>query len=113
MFLLSEASILLYSSGHVRGRRVDAKKHRQMLEEYIKESDQKSGDSGYDDGLEEEDDAIELLGKNGTCHFLSQIHLQNLLKNKFKSIYVDILWIEIAYCKSGHLNWGASYMRCI
>ena len=56
---------------------MDAKKHRQMLEEYIKESDQKSGDSGYDDGLEEEDDAIELLGKNGTCHFLSQIHLQN------------------------------------
>ncbi|XP_022341487.2 uncharacterized protein C8orf34-like isoform X3 [Crassostrea virginica] len=51
----------IVSSGHVRGRRVDAKKHRQMLEEYIKESDQKSGDSGCDDGLEEEDDAIELL----------------------------------------------------
>lgn len=49
------------SSGHVRGRRVDAKKHRKELEKLIKESDQKSGDSGYDDGLEEEDDAIELL----------------------------------------------------
>lgn len=77
MFLLSEASILFYSSGHVRGRRVDAKKHRQMLEEYIKESDQKSGDSGCDDGLEEEDDAIELLGKNGTCHkFIYRIEKQ-------------------------------------
>nr|XP_034317496.1 uncharacterized protein C8orf34 isoform X1 [Crassostrea gigas] len=49
------------SSGHVRGRRVDAKKHRKELEKLIKESDQKAGDSGYDDGLEEEDDAIELL----------------------------------------------------
>lgn len=42
---------------------MDAKKHRRELEKLIKESDQKAGDSGYDDGLGEEDDAIELLGE--------------------------------------------------
>lgn len=42
---------------------MDAKKHRKELEKLIKESDQKAGDSGYDDGHGEEDDAIELLGE--------------------------------------------------
>lgn len=55
-----------FSSGHARGRRVDAKKHRKELEKLIKASDQKAGDSGYDDGLEEEDDAIELLGEGSS-----------------------------------------------
>lgn len=45
---------------------MDAKKHRKELEKLIKESDQKARDSGYDDGLEEEDDAIELLGEGSS-----------------------------------------------
>ncbi|XP_061182925.1 uncharacterized protein C8orf34 homolog isoform X3 [Saccostrea echinata] len=54
----------LVSSGHVRGRRVDAKKHRKELEELVQNSDPKSSDSGYEEngeGLEEEDEALELL----------------------------------------------------
>ncbi|XP_048727135.2 uncharacterized protein C8orf34 homolog isoform X2 [Ostrea edulis] len=51
----------IVSSGHVKGRRLDAKKHRKELEKLIQKSEQKSGDSGYDEGLEEEDEAIELL----------------------------------------------------
>ncbi|XP_062573157.1 uncharacterized protein C8orf34 homolog isoform X2 [Saccostrea cucullata] len=54
----------LVSSGHVRGRRVDAKKHRKELEKLVQKSVPTSNDSGYEEceeGLEEEDEAIELL----------------------------------------------------
>ncbi|XP_063407371.1 uncharacterized protein C8orf34 homolog isoform X1 [Mytilus trossulus] len=49
------------STGHVRGPKIESKKHRQELNQYLQEKDKHSDDSGYLDEQEEEDDAIELL----------------------------------------------------
>lgn len=65
---------------------MDAKKHRKELEKLIKESDQKARDSGYDDGLEEEDDAIELLGEGSSS-------VINVFKKAMIYIFVGNPWV--------------------
>ncbi|XP_021357254.1 uncharacterized protein C8orf34 homolog isoform X1 [Mizuhopecten yessoensis] len=49
------------STSRVRGRKVDAKSHRKELEQMITEESQNDSGYGEEKGMEEEDDAIELL----------------------------------------------------
>ena len=75
MFIVTEYAalrqVLLYfvfSSSHKKGHKMDSIKHREELGKLLTDTDKSStasGDSGMYESDENEDDAIELLGKTG------------------------------------------------